>query len=49
MELELYLSDFCCLNEDCLDYGKKDKENIRLKERYGPKNRMLLRCNTCTH
>jgi len=35
------------LNEDCLDYGKKDKGNIRVKERYGAKNRLLLRCNTC--
>jgi hypothetical protein len=49
MDSELDLSEFCCLNKDCPDYGKKGKGNIKLKERYGPKNRALLRCNTCTH
>jgi transposase-like protein len=49
MELELDLSDFYCLNKNCPDYGKKGKGNIRVKEIYGPKNRALLRCNTCTH
>ena len=47
MNLELDLSEFCCLNKDCQDYGKKDKGNIRFKERYGKQNRALLRCKTC--
>lgn len=47
MDSELDLSEFCCLNEDCQDYGKKDKGNIRFKERYGKQNRVLLRCKTC--
>jgi len=38
MDLELDLSEFCCLNKDCPDYGKNGKENIRVKERYGSKN-----------
>jgi len=46
---ELDLFEFYCLNEDCPDNGKKGKGNIRIKERYGPKNRVLLRCNTNTH
>jgi hypothetical protein len=37
MDSELDLSEFCCLNEDCPDYGKKGKGNMRVKERYGPK------------
>ncbi len=49
MDLELDLSEFYCLNENCPDYGKKGKGNIRVKKRYGSKNRALLRCNTCTH
>ncbi len=49
MDSELDLSEFSCLNEDCPDYGKKGKGNMRVKERYGSKNRALLRCNTCTH
>ena len=48
MDLELDLSEFCCLNEDCPDYGKNGKRNIKVKERLRPKNRALLRCNTCT-
>ncbi|MCL7412205.1 MAG: hypothetical protein M8353_01120 [ANME-2 cluster archaeon] len=39
MNLELDLSEFCCLNKDCPDYGKKGKGNIRVKERYESKNR----------
>ena len=46
MDLELDLSEFCCLNKDCPDYGKKGKGNIRVKERYESKNRALLRCNS---
>jgi hypothetical protein len=34
MDLELDLSEFYCLNENCPDYGKKGKGNIRVKERY---------------
>ena len=31
MDSELDLSEFCCLNEDCPDYGKKGKGNVRSK------------------
>ena len=27
MDSELDLSEFCCLNEDCPDHGKKGKGN----------------------
>jgi len=37
MDSELDLSEFCCLNKDCPNYGKKGKGNIRVKERYGSK------------
>jgi len=48
MDLELDLSEFCCLNKDCPDYGKNGKGNLRVKEKYGSKNRALLRGKTCT-
>ena len=35
----LDLSEFCCLNEDCPDHGKKGKENIRIKN--APDEEML--------
>ncbi len=42
MDSELDLSEFCCLNKDCQDYGNKGKGNIRFKERYRSKNRVPL-------
>jgi len=32
MDLELDLSEFYCLNEDCPDYGKKGKRNKSQRE-----------------
>jgi transposase-like protein len=49
MASELDISQFWCWNKDCMDYGIKEKGNIVLKERYGKKNRALLRCKTCNH
>ena len=31
MDSELDLSEFCCLNKDCPDYGKKSKGNKALR------------------
>jgi transposase-like protein len=46
---EINLSDYWCYHEGCPDYGKRDKGNIVLKERYGKNNRALLKCRTCGH
>src|SRR5947208_255737 len=40
-------SRFCCLNESCADYGKRDHGNLTAPMRYGPHQRRLLRCRTC--
>ena len=41
------LSQFCCLNKDCPDYGVKNQGNIAFKEIYGKNNHVLLKCKTC--
>ena len=41
------LSQFCCLNEHCPDYGQRGHGNLTVPMRYGPQRRRLLRCSTC--
>ena len=42
------LSQFCCLNSNCPEYGKRGAGNLRVPHRYGPgKARRMLRCRTC--
>ncbi len=41
------LSTFCCQNEDCPDYGRRDHGNLTVCARYGPHRRRLLYCRTC--
>jgi len=41
------LSQFCCLNEHCPDYGQRGRGNLTVPMRYGPQRRRLLRCSTC--
>jgi LacI family transcriptional regulator len=42
------LSQFCCQNKDCLDYGSRDTDNLTVCGHYGKdKQRKLLYCRTC--
>jgi len=42
------LSQFCCQNSKCPDYGKRGGENLSVCDHYGPnKQRRMLRCATC--
>ena len=41
------LTNFCCLNPDCADYGRRGHGNLTVSDRYGPHRRRLLRCRTC--
>jgi LacI family transcriptional regulator len=42
------LSQFCCLNSDCLDHGKRGAGNLTVTGHYGPKKaRRMFRCCTC--
>jgi transposase-like protein len=42
------LSAFCCQNPQCPDYGQRGRGNLTVPMRYGPQQRRLLRCKTCT-
>jgi hypothetical protein len=42
------LSRFCCLNEDCPDFGKRGIDNLTVCARYGKdRRRRMLYCRTC--
>jgi hypothetical protein len=42
------LKNFCCQNPDCLDYGRRGCDNLRVCFRNGPnKDRRVLACRTC--
>lgn len=41
------LSNFCCLNPDCTEHGKRGGSNIAVRARYGPRKRRLLYCKRC--
>jgi transposase-like protein len=41
------LSNFCCQDNDCADYGKRGHGNLTVCGRYGPQQRRLLYCKTC--
>jgi transposase-like protein len=41
------LSNFCCQDKDCADYGKRGHGNLTVCGRYGPQQRRLLYCKTC--
>ena len=41
------LSQFCCQNGICADYGKRGHGNLTVSGHYGAQQRRLLRCRTC--
>ena len=41
------LSEFWCWNKECPDYGKKGQGNIRIHDRIGKDNHLLLKCKSC--
>jgi transposase-like protein len=41
------LSQFCCQNGTCPDYGKRGHGNLTVSGHYGAQQRRLLRCRTC--
>jgi transposase-like protein len=44
------LKNFCCQNPTCIDYGRRDFDNLRVCFRYGPtKATRVLACRTCQH
>lgn len=42
------LSEFCCINEDCSEYGKRGGNNLRVHQTYGKSDTIrLLECRVC--
>jgi transposase-like protein len=42
------LTNFCCQNPECPDYGQRRRDNLRVCFRIGPnKERRVLACRTC--
>lgn len=41
------LTQFCCQNSKCPDYGQRDAKNLTVCNRYGEHQRRMLRCRTC--
>lgn len=41
------LSQFCCLNPECADHGKRGGGNLTVRSRYGKQRRRLLYCKSC--
>ena len=44
------LSEFCCINIECSEHGKRGGENIRVHQTYGKSDTIrLLECKVCGH
>jgi len=42
------LSEFCCINPDCSEHGKRGGENLRVHQTYGKSDTIrLLECKVC--
>ncbi len=42
------LREFCCINPDCSEHGKRDGENLRVHQTYGKSDSIrLLECKAC--
>ena len=44
------LSEFCCIDPDCSEHGKRGGENLRVHQTYGKSDTIrLLECKVCGH
>jgi hypothetical protein len=42
------LSEFCCINQNCSEHGKRDANNLRVHQTYGKSDTIrLLECKVC--
>lgn len=41
------VSDLCCVNGQCPDYGKRGAGNLRCRKLCGQERRRFVRCRTC--
>ena len=44
------LSEFCCINSECSEHGKRGGENLRVHQTYGKSDTIrLIECKVCSH
>ena len=44
------LSEFCCINAECSEHGKRGGKNLRVHQTYGKSDTIrLLECKVCGH
>jgi transposase-like protein len=41
------VSDLCCVNSKCPDYGQRGAGNLMFRKRYGKEQRRFVRCTSC--
>ena len=41
------VSDLCCVNSQCADYGKRGAGNLVCRKRFGKEGWRFVRCRTC--
>lgn len=41
------VSDLCCVNSQCPDYGRRGAGNLVCRKLYGQERRRFVRCRTC--
>jgi len=41
------VSDLCCVNSQCPDYGRRGAENLVCRKLYGQERRRFVRCQSC--
>ena len=45
--MDTEVSDLCCVNSQCRDYGKRGAGNLVCRKLFGKEPRRFVRCRTC--
>ena len=45
--MDTEVSDLCCVNSQCSDYGRRGAKNLVCRKLYGQERRRFVRCRTC--
>jgi len=45
--MDVNVSDLCCVNSRCSDYGRRGAGNLVCRKLYGRRRSRFLRCRTC--
>src|SRR5712691_9728997 len=47
MEARPDIRSLCCINQECKQYGKKGRDNLRVRKEYGQDQIRYIRCGSC--